>query len=135
MSAIETAASDRTETATAAELAADAWVVAWTPAWAPRPDAGAIRVGPYPDVSGCSGTDRFLFSDGPHKWPARSSRMGKTLRLFTLFARIVGRDGIDADTAHNEFRMVRAYRERVGSRQGKRSRTAFGPSRESPRVK
>jgi hypothetical protein len=92
--------------------AMDEWIVAWNPALADPasalPSPGQVEVGP--NVS-----DRwamlYQFSSGAC-YPARKQMTaeGKALMMMIDFHKIVVRDGVDPQAAHQQFLKIDEYR-------------------------
>lgn len=91
-------------------------MIAWTPttgAWAEPPyKPGSVRIGPWPDKQRWS--DAYAMTEGACDAEIRkSSPIEQSLAVFMIFNKMVIRDGIDAEVAHEEFLKLDEYRERL----------------------
>lgn len=91
-------------------------MIAWTPttgSWAEAPyKPGSVRIGPWPDKQRWS--DAYAMTEGACDSEIRKlSPIEQSLVVFMIFNKMVIRDGIDAEVAHEEFLKLDEYRERL----------------------
>jgi hypothetical protein len=86
-------------------------MICWNGSDSSRGEPLTVEAGPHPDLAGWS--NRYDCSDGACwliDWPKHSDDE-RLLRLFVMFAILVIRDRVPAETVHRAFLAVDEYRE------------------------